>query len=455
MPIGAASLAEPRPGISADWAVLAPALAVVPALVLLGSVAAASRAVAASRQQLPRRSMVAAAAVNAGAPVPVLIGARFALEPGRGRSALPVRPALVGAVAGVLGVLAAFTFSAGVSDAAANPARFGQTDQLEGWSGENGRNFGPVNKLMAILATSRDVVGLNDSKSAVAQSGNVSITTYTYAPIGGKRMHVVLTAGRMATKPDDIVLAPTTAQQLHAGIGDTISLTGGKHQVFARVTGVGFVPEGPHNEYDSGAWMTRAGYARTFAGADFAFKFRGYQIELRAGVSPAAAAKKLNALARPLVGKRNLGLTPPIPPQALLEVRDVAVLPFVLGGFLALLALGAVGHALATAVRRRRHELAVLRALGITRLQSRLVVTTQASLLAAIGLAFGVPLGIVLGRVTWRLVAQETPLFYHPPLAVVALLLVAPLALIVANLLAAWPGHRAARLHSAQILRAE
>jgi hypothetical protein len=66
-----------------------------------------------------------------------------------------------------------------------------------------------------------------------------------------------------------------------------------------------------------------------------------------------------------------------------------------------------------------------------------------------------VPLGIVLGRVTWRLVAQETPLFYHPPLAVVALLLVAPLALIVANLLAAWPGHRAARLHSAQILRAE
>ncbi len=131
------------------------------------------------------------------------------------------------------------------------------------------------------------------------------------------------------------------------------------------------------------------------------------------------------------------------------------MLPFALGAFLALLALGAVGHALATAVRRRRHELAVLRALGITRTQSRLVVTTQASLLAAIGLAFGVPLGIVLGRVTWRLVAHATPLFYHPPLAVIAVALVGPLALLVANLLAAWPGHRAARLHSAQILRAE
>jgi ABC-type antimicrobial peptide transport system permease subunit len=88
-------------------------------------------------------------------------------------------------------------------------------------------------------------------------------------------------------------------------------------------------------------------------------------------------------------------------------------------------------------------------------MQSRLVVTTQASLLAAIGLALGVPFGIVLGRVTWRLVAHATLLFYHPPIAVIALGLIVPLALLAANLLAAWPGHRAARLHSAQILRAE
>jgi hypothetical protein len=46
-------------------------------------------------------------------------------------------------------------------------------------------------------------------------------------------------------------------------------------------------------------------------------------------------------------------------------------------------------------------------------------------------------------------------LFYHPPLAAIAIALVGPLALLVANLLATWPGHRAARLHSAEILRAE
>ena len=80
--------------------------------------------------------------------------------------------------------------------------------------------------------------------------------------------------------------------------------------------------------------------------------------------------------------------------------------------FLAVLAVGAVGHALSIAVRRRGHELAVLRALGLTRRQSRLVIGTQASLLAVIGLAFGIPLGLALGRTLWHAAANMTPLAY-------------------------------------------
>ncbi len=41
-------------------------------------------------------------------------------------------------------------------------------------------------------------------------------------------------------------------------------------------------------------------------------------------------------------------------PTEVAEIRQVRILPIVLGIFLALLAVGAVGHALATAVRRRR-----------------------------------------------------------------------------------------------------
>jgi ABC-type antimicrobial peptide transport system permease subunit len=119
------------------------------------------------------------------------------------------------------------------------------------------------------------------------------------------------------------------------------------------------------------------------------------------------------------------------------------------------LAVGAVGHALSIAVRRRSDELAVLRALGLTRRQSRLVVVTQASLLAAIGIIFGIPLGLALGRVLWHAAANTMPLAYEPPIALIALLLIAPLALLAANLLAAWPARRAARLHAGQILRTE
>jgi ABC-type antimicrobial peptide transport system permease subunit len=137
------------------------------------------------------------------------------------------------------------------------------------------------------------------------------------------------------------------------------------------------------------------------------------------------------------------------------SLRRIRQLPIVLGIFLMLLAVGAVGHALATAVRRRQHDVAVLRALGMTRWQSRGLLTTQASVLAIVGLVFGVPLGVALGRTLWRVVADFTPLQYAPPLAVLALLLVGPLALLLANLLAAWPGHQAARLRIGHILRAE
>jgi hypothetical protein len=450
MPIGLASSAEPHPGIDADWVILGPGWVIAPALVLAGAAATAATTLTARRRRaVPRRSAVVAAAAGAGLPVPAVVGARFALEPGRGRSAVPVRPALLGAVAGVLGVLAAFTFSAGVSDAAANPARFGQTWQLNTFFGEDGHDFGRPAKVLRAVAADRDVTGVDDALIAGAQSGQVSVESFTYDGVAGKRVPVVLTGGRMAAAPDEIVLAPLTAGQLHAGIGSTVRLKGGPETQTLRVTGIGFVPAGPHNTYADGAWLTPAGYARLFRGAHFAFKFHAAIVSLRPGVDVAAVAHRLDTLGKPIT------FSPPAPISEVQTIKDVAALPLALSAFLALLAIGAVGHALSIAVRRRRHELAVLRALGLTRLQSRMVVATQASVLAVIGLVFGVPLGIALGRTIWRAAAGTAPLAYHPPLAVVALLLIGPLALLAANALAAWPARRAARLQTGQILRIE
>jgi hypothetical protein len=221
------------------------------------------------------------------------------------------------------------------------------------------------------------------------------------------------------------------------------------------VTGIAFVPAGPHNGYADGAWLTSAGYDRIFAGAHYSFKFHAAAVALRPGANVQAVARRLNAAAAAIKGGRAFTFTPPSPLPDVQVIKDLELLPLALSAFLALLAVGAVGHALSIAVNRRRHELAVMRALGMTRLQTRTVIATQASVLAVIGLVFGVPLGLALGRSIWRLVAGFTPLAYHPPLAVWALLLIGPVALLAANLLAAWPEHHAARLRTGQVLRTE
>ena len=299
MPIGAASLLEPHPGLDADWLVLGIGWAAAPLTVLAGSAAAAAAALAAGRARLaPRSSALALALARAGVPVSLVVGARFALEPGRGRSSVPVRPALAGAIVGVLGVVAAFTFSAGVSDAAVNPARFGQTNQLERFLGLDGRDFAPAGPELRAVARDHDVTGLNDARIAVAYSGGTSITTYTYDPVGGKRLPVVLTAGRMPKAADEMVLASTTAQQLHAAPGSAVQLAGASAPRAVTVTGIGFVPEGSHNGYATGAWITPGGYDRIFHGARYSFKFHISEVALRPGADVQVVARGSTAKRR-------------------------------------------------------------------------------------------------------------------------------------------------------------
>jgi hypothetical protein len=265
----------------------------------------------------------------------------------------------------------------------------------------------------------------------------------------------VLTAGRMPGNPSEIALGVTTARELHAGVGSAVRLVGGPVARTMTVSGIGFVPTDSHNTDDEGAWLTPAGFERLFRGASYAFKFHLALVSLRPGTDPGAAASMLTATAAKVKGGAAFPFTPWGPAASVATLEDLRVLPAALGGFLALLAAGAVGYALSTAVRRRGRELAVLRALGLTGRQARLVIVTQATLLAAVGLAAGIPLGLAVGRTVWRAVADSIPLAYQPPFAPWALALIAPAALVCANLLALWPGWRAARLRPAEVLRAE
>ncbi|GAA0434738.1 hypothetical protein GCM10010160_72330 [Acrocarpospora corrugata] len=450
LPFGAAAAREPDPGVDVDWLVLGGFAVLIPVLVAAGTAVAVWAGLSAPGRVPPgRRSAVVAAMAAAGLPVAVVVGARFALEPGQGARAVPVRPALLGAVTGVFGVLAAFTFSAGVADAAANPARFGQNYQLMVIFGFGGQDFLPPRPVLDTVADDADVLGVIDMRVAGGRSGELPVVTYTYEPVGAP-VPLVLTEGRAPAADDEVVLAPVSARQLGAGIGATIPLAGDKGSRALRVTGIGFGVESSTRGYDSGAWVTGPGYDQLFTG----FKEHGGLLVLRQGSSPDAVAARLT---RAATGPDGIGplLTEPFAPRQFGEIRNVRVLPLVLGGFLALLAVGAVGHALIVAVRRRGHDLAVLRALGMTRGQCRLAVVTQAGAITTLGLLAGIPLGMALGRILWRAAAGIMPLQYQPPTSPWTLILIVPLALLVAALLAAGPGRHAGHRNLGQALRAE
>ena len=119
-------------------------------------------------------------------------------------------------------------------------------------------------------------------------------------------------------------------------------------------------------------------------------------------------------------------------------------LPLALGAFFALLASATVAHALVTTVRRRRHDLAVLRAIGFTRRQTRGAIAWQSTLLAVAGLVVGVPVGIAVGRIAWRWLADDFPIVYVPPLRRCSRCWSWPrIAIAIANALAAGPAHAA------------
>jgi hypothetical protein len=58
-------------------------------------------------------------------------------------------------------------------------------------------------------------------------------------------------------------------------------------------------------------------------------------------------------------------------PSDVIDLGNLATMPMLLAAFFGLLGCATVAHALVTTVRRRRYDLAVLRAMGFTRPQAR------------------------------------------------------------------------------------
>ena len=73
----------------------------------------------------PRRSTARRAVAGLGLSAPAATGVRFALEPGRGRSAVPVRSAILGAALAIVVVVSTLTFAASLHTLVSRPALYG------------------------------------------------------------------------------------------------------------------------------------------------------------------------------------------------------------------------------------------------------------------------------------------------------------------------------------------
>ena len=121
---------RPEPGFHLDLFVLVVGAVGVAALVVVLAAWPASRAAgtAVESEAVPDRlSFWGRADALAKAPLPVGVGVRMALEPGRGRSALAVRSSLAAVTLGVTTLVAAITFGAGLSHLLTTPALYGQS----------------------------------------------------------------------------------------------------------------------------------------------------------------------------------------------------------------------------------------------------------------------------------------------------------------------------------------
>jgi FtsX-like permease family len=479
---GPVGTVETAPGVDADWAVLGPGMAVL-ALVLalvaagigyrLAPQRAARRAGAAARG-----SSIVGAALAAGLPVTGGAGLRFALEPGHGRTAVPVRSVIAGTVLAVLVGIATLTFGASLSTLISHPSLYGWNFDYALYSIDG---YGPVPLRWTdpLLAHDPDVGASSGAYFATLQIDGQTVPAMAESSRAAIAPSPL--SGSVVTGPGQIVLGPATLAALHKRVGDAVTVSEGQivPPTRLRIVGTAALPTigdviGVHASLSTGAIVsTQSVPARDLdqygplAGPNAVF------IRLRPGVSQAAAVRSLQRIASQLnadtrtpqaqqvIGTdvtsylNSVSVLPVQRPAEIVNYKTMGAMPAMLAGGLAAGAVAGLGLTLVASVRRRRRDFATLKTLGFTRGQLAAAVAWQSTVVALVGLVIGVPVGIAAGRWLWLAFARELSAVPDPVIPAGSIALAAVAALVLANLVAALPGRAAARTPAAVVLRVE
>ena len=373
-----APLGPVRPFLQArvrpDWTVIG--LGVAGLVIVLAVVA-----VVASVRALPWRtssrlrgvtasSRVTTAASGAGLPPAAVTGVRFALEPGVGRSTVPVRSALLGAVLAVTVVVATVTFGSSLNTLVTHPALYGWNWTYD-IDGGGGLGDIPGSAAATLLDADPFVTGWSGVYFSTLQLDGVNV------PVMGSSPHAVveppLLSGHGLDATGQVVLGATTLHQLHKRVGDTLEARApGRPPVRLTIVGTATLPPigvvgSSHLEMGTGAVLAyqlippadRNLFASTPGPNAILVRTKG-------GENP-QALRSLEAIGTKLDIVGNGGSVLPVQrPAQILEYSSLGSTPVYLGLALAAGAAAALAVTLVTSVRRRRRELAVLKTLGFT-----------------------------------------------------------------------------------------
>jgi hypothetical protein len=470
-PVGPVRRFDPVRGVQADWLILGPG-ALLMAVLLCGLLALlAIRSIRRrANQTAGRPSVIAGTAAAAGLPASAVIGSRNALEPGSGTRSVPVRSTLIGSITAVIAVVSAVVFGASLTGLISHPARYGWNwdvlIQAEGGYG----SFTP-GVMKQLIQGQPAVAGWSElAFTQLAVDGRIVPVVGIRHDLGA--VQPPTTSGRPLSGANQIQLGTATLQQLGKQVGDSVTIGARPFTRTVTIAGTVTLPSfglttADHVSLGRGAMLPEA----TLLAAEGATGAQSKKSTQAQPALPSAVAIDLapgtTAAQRALLVRRIVSASPDRTPGGTYELSPPPLAATVvntqqMGGQPVVLALGLAAAALLSlaltvlsSVRRRRHEIALLKALGMTRVQLRAVIAWQTTLTLVIAVAIGGPLGIIVGRWAWHAFAGS--LGAEPVSEVPLLLLILGLAAVVVagNLLSSVPATLAARTPAALALRAE
>jgi hypothetical protein len=440
-PIGGARRVEVAAGVSVDSVAFVVVGLLVVVVLAAWSVLAAGSVVRRSAERLPARSnsRVIASASRLTTGASGFVGLRLLATRGRGRRAVPVRPAVVGGTVAVAGLVAISVFVVTTRDVLSDPERYGW-----GWTATPDLNSEDEYATAARVLEDERV-----DSGAVLACGPAEIdASLLYAcalEVFKGSVSFTLTDGRPPTGPGEVALARITMREQGLDIGDTTELAG-PTGTRVPVDVVGEIVMPPPQEPGRGAVVTMATLERVEAANDLVFAMSYPSVtdpDIFEAELETAGDIDFNPYSRPEE------------PETVLQLDAMRTMFLLLGGFLALVGTIGMLHFLTLAIRRRRSQFAVLRALGFRRAQVRQVVSVQAAAVTVAALIVGVPVGIVVGRSAWLGAVVDVGIVDAPtvPWSLLGAIVVTTLA--GGLLLAVVPGIYAARRNPAEELRSE